>query len=93
MFLGGFLSGMFLQLPGVVEVVPDTIEAADNGCHRSKERIAYPDYENGVFLADSLTGRNFVAIAPANFLSYPELENTAYQRNYNEPYLCVESDR
>ena len=46
-----------IKLPGVVEIVPDAVEAADDGGFRGHECIAEPDGEDRVLLAERLSCR------------------------------------
>lgn len=45
-----------IQLPGVVAVVPDAVEAADDRSLRSHEGVAQPDGEDCVLLPQRLSG-------------------------------------
>jgi len=46
-----------VQLPRIVEVVPDAVEAADDGGFRGHEGITHPYREDGVLLAEGLSCR------------------------------------
>ena len=52
------------ELEGVVEVVPDAVEAADDGGFGSHESVAHPDGENCVLLAEGLSGGDSFVMAP-----------------------------
>ena len=51
------LSGA-IKLPGIIDVVPYAVEAADYGGFRGHEGISHPDGEDGVLLAQRLACRN-----------------------------------
>ena len=56
---GGLASGVLAEeLPGVEEVVPDSVEAAGHGGDGGEIVDAEPDDEAGVFLAKGLAGGN-----------------------------------
>ena len=86
--------GMAIKLPGIVEVMPDAVEAADNGSLGGHEGIPHPNGKDRVLLAEGLTGSdlaNFLAplfslravasrTVPAAYKPPGgELEDTAYQ--------------
>ena len=50
--------GMAIKLPGIVEVMPDAVEAADNGSLGGHEGIPHPNGKDRVLLAKRLSGRN-----------------------------------
>ena len=56
---GGLASGVLAEeLPGVEEVVPDSVEAAGHGGDWGEIVDAEPDDEASVFLAEGLAGGN-----------------------------------
>ena len=46
-----------VQLPRIVEVVPDAVKAADDGGFRGHECITHPYCEDGVLLSERLSCR------------------------------------
>ena len=70
---------MFVQLTGIVNIVPDCVESACNRYKRVPEGISHPDAEYGVLLAEGLAGFDAAATFTAYAPSYPELECAAYQ--------------
>ena len=69
----------FVQLAGVVDVVPNGVEAARYRYQRVPEGVAHPDSENGVFLAECLAGFDTAAVPASGTSSYSELEYAAEQ--------------
>ena len=57
--------GMAIKLPGIVEVMPDAVEAADNGSLGGHEGIPHPNGKDRVLLAKRLSGRNLPQLASA----------------------------
>ena len=77
-----------MDLPGVVQIVPDAVKPAHDGGLRSEEGVSHPDCKDCIFLSYCLSGSDavvavtgFVAICLPDFPSCPELENAAYQGN------------
>ena len=52
------------ELEGVVEVVPDAVEATDDGGLRGHEGVTHPDGENGILLAECLPSGDSFVMAP-----------------------------
>ena len=80
-----------MNLPGIVDVVPDAVEASDYGCLRGEEGVSHPDCKYRIFLAYCLAGCDAVvavtgnvAVTVTDFVACPELENAAEQFNSNE---------
>ena len=47
---------LLVEFEGVDDVLPDAVEAADDGGYRGHVGVAQPDQEAGVLLAESLSG-------------------------------------
>lgn len=74
---------VLVELPGVVDVVPDAVEATGQGRDRRHEGVAHPDDKDGVFLAKRLTTLNSLAIYVAYLLSDVELQQAAGKCHHN----------
>ena len=60
-----FESAIFLfvpQLPRIDEVLPNHISAWSYGCNRVEKSDGEPDAHNGIFLSQSLSGADTIAI-------------------------------
>ena len=60
-----FESAIFLlvpQLPRIDEVLPNHIRAWSYGCNRVEKSDGEPDAHNGIFLSQSLSGADTIAI-------------------------------
>ena len=68
--------GGTIELPGIEDVVPDAVEAADEGGFGSHEGVCHPDGEDCVLLTEGLTGSDFSDIS-----AQCELQDAAHQRN------------
>ena len=82
-----------MNLPGIVDVVPDAVEASDYGCLRGEEGVSHPDCKYRIFLAYCLAGCDAVvavtgnvAVTVTDFVACPELENAAEQGNGSYPH-------
>ena len=53
----GLSLSLLVKLVGIYEIMPDTVESADNGGDRIEEYKSHPDDEDGVLLAECLTSR------------------------------------
>ena len=59
--------GGTIELPGVEDIVPDAVEAADDGGFWCHERIGHPDGEDGVLLTEGLTGRDLTDLLATKY--------------------------
>lgn len=71
-----------IELQGVDEVVEYRVESAGECRNRGEKRVAQPNGENGVFLAQGLSGGYGFAIAFADFSPDSKLKYAAY-KSYN----------
>lgn len=84
--------GMAVKLPGVDDVVENTVETARNRRDRSEERVAEPDGEHRVLLSERLAGRYAVSIDGACFPAYEKLHGAADERHPHERQLDRQRD-
>ena len=73
---------MSIKLVGVVEVVPDAVKAAGQRGDGIEKSVTQPNDEDGVFLSERLSGRNFVAMRRTDFLAEIKLQS-ASQNGYH----------
>ena len=79
---------MTVQLPGIIDIVPDAVESArDADCGR-QESVSHPDCKNGVLLAEGLRSGYFAAIAATYGTTGSKLENAGQKRGEG----CLEYD-
>ena len=78
---------MLVKLPGVEYVVPDTVEAADEGSYGSEECISEPYCEHSVLLPHRLTGSDMVAVPVSDPSAEGELSHAADKGDAYEPEL------
>lgn len=91
-YLGMDTFTVLVELPGVVDVVPDAVEAAGHCRDRRKERVAHPDDKDGVFLTKSLSSLNSLSISVAYFLPDVELQQAAGKCHHNNTKHCKQRD-
>ena len=75
-----------VQLPGVEQVVPDTVEAPCDGRDRGHESISHPYCEDGVFLSEGLSCRDGCPVPFPYPLPGPELDSAAQEGD--SPQAC-----
>ena len=71
---------MTVQLPGIIDIVPDAVESARNADCGRQESVSHPDCKNGVLLAEGLRSGYFATIAAAYRTAGSKLENTGKER-------------
>ena len=71
---GLFLFSLMGQLPSVVDVVPDTVEAAGDAYDGSQEGVAHPNGEDRVLLSQALRTADWASGSLADAPAYPKLQ-------------------
>ena len=66
---------LLAQLPAVVDVVPDGVEAAGECGDGVEEGVAYPDAEDDVFLSAGLCSADGLSIAASHEAPEGELQD------------------
>lgn len=79
---------MTVQLPGIIDIVPDAVESARNADCRRQKGVSHPDCKDSVFLSKCLRGRNLAAVAATYGTTGSELENAGQKRGEG----CLEYD-
>ena len=78
---------LLIELPGIEDIVPHTVEAAGNAGDRREERVSHPDGKNRVLLPTCLSCTDrFAVLAP-----YPaaegELDNAGHKTRQGDARL------
>ena len=71
---------LLCQLPGVIDVVPDAVEASCERCEGVEEGVSYPDGEDGVLLSAGLCGADGIGVASAYEPACCELHDAGQER-------------
>lgn len=73
-----------VKLIGIEDVVPYAVKTAGQRGDGIEKSVAQPNDENGVFLSERLSGRDFVVMRRTDFLAEIELQSASQDGNYRD---------
>ena len=88
--IGGFAP--LVELPGIEQIVPYTVESSGNGGDRGEKGVAHPDGKYSVLLSEWLAGTDTVVVDFSYSFAYIELYDAGYQRNNSQSQLVENVD-
>ena len=82
-----------IKLVGIIDVVPNAVEASRNGSDGSQKRVSHPNCEHRVFLPQSLPCTDRVVIVLSYAFPSPELQRATNERHGSNTYLIRYGNR